>query len=77
MRIPFTFGIPSLDPELIYRRSDLQRTLDSTAQVFTGLYPQGKALPNFLFRTAANENLYPNVASCLYHLSTLSVVCVE
>lgn len=48
------------------RTSLIQRTIDSTIQVFTGLYPPGQvgAIPNFHRRLTDQENLYPNDDHC-------------
>ena len=48
------------------RTSFIQRTIDSTIQVFTGLYPPGQvgAVPNFHRRLTDQENLYPNEDHC-------------
>jgi hypothetical protein len=54
-------------PALIkYRTSQLQRTVESMAQVYTGLYPshQARAIPNFHIRLTNQENLYPNDNYC-------------
>jgi len=52
------------------RSSHLTRTIESTVQVFTGLYPLGfrHATPNFHLRLPNHENLYPNEDFCAYCL---------
>ena len=51
------------------RTSFIQRTIDSTIQVFTGLYPPGqvRAVPNFHRRLFDQENIYPNEDHCEFH----------
>lgn len=52
-----------------YRTTHLQRTVESMAQVFTGLYPshQVRAIPHFHVRLRNHENLYPNDNYCASH----------
>ena len=53
---------------LTCRSSHLSRTIQSTVQVFSGLYPNAnrRAIPNFHLRLVNHENLYPNEDSCKY-----------
>ena len=54
--------------EIDSRTSHVQRTVDSMAQVFAGLYPYTVrcAIPNFHIRLVNHENIFPNDDFCAY-----------
>ena len=49
-----------------FRTTSIPRTIESMAQVFTGLYPGDylRAIPNFHIRLVNLENLFPNNEFC-------------